>query len=198
MRRRKNLLALGLVLIFMGLVFIAVSRIVVKPEPLQKWVVVEEVEAGQSADNLFLNGHLTQGDRFRVYFSLGPVSGGRLSVDATVLINLTDPIGHVKLYEIPIMYAQGKLTTRDRFPEVVANYTGAHKVNARGIWGVSLTYLALQKMEIEEKEPQYPYIIFLPVGFAVLLGGVGTSILGVKTSKRKRTRYKSRLPKRKG
>lgn len=195
---RRDLLALGILLLFLGVVFISGSRVVVKPEPLEKWVVVEDTSAEQPTSSLFVQGRLTRGDRFRVYFELAPPSPGPFSMDATVLVNLTDPNGYVEPYYIPIERDEGgTLRLMAPFPGGVANYTGTYKVSAEAILGVFFNYLDLQKIEIEEKEPQYPYGVLFPVGIAVLLGGVGISLLGTKISRRKRIRYKRPLHKHK-
>ena len=187
---RRDLLALGMFLLLLGVVFMSGSRVVVKPEPLERWVVVEDATAEQPTPSLFVQGRLTYGDRFRVYFELAPPSPGPFSSDATVLVNLTDPNGYMEPYSIPIDRDEAGLRPMAPFPRGVANYTGTYKASAEAIWGISLNYLGLQKIELEEKELQYPYGILLPVGIAILLGGVGILLLGAKISRRKRIRYK--------
>jgi len=188
---RKGLLALGIFLSFVGLGFIAASKLVVKPEPVETdWIDIDKVSSQEPRYVLSVNGSLNQGDKFRVYFQLYPVYG-TLSVDASVEVNLTDPNGNSTLYDVPIGRSQGGvLGLLGPFPEGVANYTGTHRVDAEGIWGVSLIYLALQKMPIEEREPQYPYSTFFPVGIGIFLAGGGISLLGAKTSKHKRRLHK--------
>ena len=193
---RKDLLALGTFLVFFGLVFVAFSRVAIKPEPLPRWVVVGKAEITQPSENLFVQGNLKSGDTFRVNFHLAPV-GGQWLPDIVILINITDPNGHTKPYQIPIKSELGGLQPTGPLPGGVANHTGAYKVKALAIFGVLFNYLALEKIEIEEKESQYPYTNLFPVGVAILLVGFGILFLGVKLSKRKRTLYKRRLLKRK-
>jgi len=195
---RRDLLALGLFLLFLGVVFISASRVTVKLEPLEKWVVVEDVRVEEPASSLVVEGHLAREDRYRVYFVLAPPSPGPFSLDTTVLVNLTDPNGYMESYYIPIEREDLMLFLKAPFPEGVANYTGTYKVRAEAILGVFFNYLSLQKIELVEREPQYPYGTLLPVGIAILLGGVGISILGAKISKRRRIRYRRPLHKRKG
>lgn len=196
---RRDLLALSIFLLFLGVVFISGSRVVVKPEPLEKWVVVEEARAtAEQTSSLFVQGSLDPGDRFRVIFELAPPSPGFLSLDTTVLVNLTHPNGYTEPYYIPIERDEsGMPQLMASFPEGVANYTGTYKASAEAILGIFFNSLSLQKMELEEREVQLPYGILLPVGIVILFGGVGISILGAKISMRKRTRYKRPLRKRK-
>jgi len=173
------------------------SRVVVKPEPFERWVVVEDVTVEEPASSLFLQGSLTHGDKYRVYFELAPPSTGPFSMDTTVAVNLTDPNGYMEPYYIPIEREDLTLQLAAPFPEGVANYTGSYNVSAKAMLEIFLNYLSLQKIELVEREPQYPYSILLPVGIAILVGGVAISLLGAKISRRKRIRYKRPLDKRK-
>jgi len=188
---RKKVFALGVCVLFLGVVLTSSSGMLIKPEPQGVWALVKDVTApaAERVEHLFVEGNLTTGDKFRVIFSLAPPPSGRISLDTEVLINLTDPIGHTDYYEIPIERADGSLGTEAPLPEGVANYTGTYKVNAETIWGIYLIRLALRKWELQESESYYPYRNFFLPGLIVLLGGVSTSLLGVKTSgKRKRFR----------
>lgn len=194
---RKNLFVLGVSFLFLGMIFIAVSRVAVKPEPLKKWAKVGEAHGEETPTlNLFAQGDLTRGDRFRVYFNIALLSSSVISVDASVVINLTDPNGHTETYDIPVTSQGGKAALMEPLPEDVANYTGTYKVDAWGLF-VSLRYVALQRMELKEREPQYPYGNLFFVGCAVFLGGIGASYLGVKASRHKRTSLKRHLPRHK-
>jgi hypothetical protein len=187
---KKSLLALGILLSFVGLSFMAASQIVVKPEPQTQWETVQEVSVEKPTMLLSVQGQLKEADEFKVYFQLAPLSGQVISWDASVEINFTDPGGNMTLYDIPIGLVSGNLVLKAPFPQGVANYTGTYKVDAEGIWGMYLIYLALQKMKIEETEPQHPYGIFIPVGVVVFLAGGGIFLLGAKASKHKRRLHK--------
>ena len=193
---RKDLLALGTFLLLLGLYFVAHSRVAIKPEATKKWVVVEDTTAQPPSENLFVQGNLISGDEFRVTFHLVP-SGGQFLPDIVILINITNPNEDTKSYQIPIESGEGGLQPMEGLPRGIANHTGTYKVKALTIFGVLFNYLALEKIEIEEKESQYPYTNLFPVGVAILLVGFGILFLGVKLSKRKRTLYKRRLLKRK-
>lgn len=91
------------------MIFIAVSRVSVKPEPSKRWTVVNSSRAETTNMKLFVQGNLTQGDRFKVYFSLAPLSSSALSEAATVVINLTDPNGHPETYGISVASQGGQL-----------------------------------------------------------------------------------------
>lgn len=197
---RRDLLALGIFLLFLGLVFISGSRVVVKPEPFEKWVAVEDTTVEEPASILFVQGSLTHGDKYRVYFELAPPPPGPFSADTIAQVNLTDPNGYMESYLIPIERDEmGLLRVTESFPGGVANYNGTYKVSAEvpKIFGVTFKSLSIQKIELVEKEPQYPYGFLLPVGIAILLGGVAISLLGAKISRRKRIRYKRLLHKHK-
>lgn len=198
---RKDLLALGILLLFLGVVFISGSRGVVKPDPLEKWVVVEDVTPEEPASSLFVQGILTMNDTYRVYFELAPFPSGPFSIDTFAQVNVTDPNGYMESYSIPIERDEmGLLQATESLPGGVANYTGTYEVSAEvpEIFGVNFRSLGIQKIELEERELEYPYGILLPVGSVILLGGVAISILGAKVSRRKRIRYKRPLHKRKG
>lgn len=194
---RKNVVALGISLLFLGAVFIAVSRVTVKPEPLKTWTVVSDFRAETPTTSLVVQGNLVQRDRFRVYFGVAPVSGPGIPWDAAVLINFTDPNGNTRTYEIEVRLIDDKPASADPPPEGVVNHTGTYKVDAWAIWGISLDYLALQKIEIKEMEPQHPYGNLFFVGGAIFLGGIGAVYLGVKAPRRKRRFIKRHFTKRK-
>lgn len=183
---RKDLLALGLIVSFVGLVSIAVSQVPVVPNPSQNWVTVPgaEVQAPESSYNMSVQGILTQGDRFRVYFQLG-LPPAIFSMDATVLVNLTYPNGSTKLYDIPIGSSGGTVGIMAPFPEGTVNETGTYKANAEAYF-ITIIYLAFQKVEVGETEPQYPYSTFLLVGGGAFAGGIGIIVLGAKIPKRKK------------
>jgi len=187
---RKDLLALGLIVTFAGLIFLAFSQVAIVPEPIRNWIDVTRSVPEQPSYNMSVQGNFTIGDRLRVYFQF-PFSGGLIREGAAVLANLTDPSGHIKASEVPVGSTDGQIGIMAAFPEYLANFTGTYRVKAEGL-GVSLASLALQRLEIEQAEPYYPNGVFLPAGGAVFAGGLGTSILGAKISKRRRrsSKYK--------
>ena len=174
---RKDLLALGLILLFVGMASMSISQVTVTPEPIQSWVTVAESTSQEPSNNMTVQGTLTQGDRFRVYFLYGPYSGA-INIDAGVLINLTDPTGYTKSF-------YSLVESGPSYPEYTANSTGTYRANALAIL-ISITSLTFEKMEIEEKGSQHPYSIYLPVGGVIFAGGSGILLLGRKISKRRR------------
>lgn len=197
---RRDLLALGIFFLFLGVVFISGSRVAIKQKPLETWIDVDKATAtDEQTTRLSVQGNLTSEDEFRVYFELTPPpSSGFFSMDTTVLVNLTDPNGYMEPYYIPVEHDEsGMLQLMASFPEGVANYNGTYKASAEAILGIFFRSLSLQRIELEEREGQYPYGILLPVGTVILFGGVGISILGAKISKRKTIRYKRPSRKRK-
>ena len=192
---RKDLLALGISILFLGLVSVVYSRVVIKPQPKQNWVLVEETWAQPLNMSLFVQGDLEEEDRFRVYFRITPAGVFKIP-DVVIRVNITDPNENTKSYYVNVPFQQG--APNPEFSEYAANFTGTYRVTTQTILPtVQFSYLALQKLEIEEGDPQYPNSDFLPVGVVVLLGGFGILLLGVRLAKPKRTLYKRRLLKRK-
>ena len=192
---RRNVLVSGIFLTFLGLVFIVASNIAVQPKPLWETEVLDETRPDQPADSLSVQGDLSNGDMFAVGFTI-TTPPGIVHADAAVLVDITDPDGHNSTYEIPIgLSPEGKPRSMSPFPEGTANKTGLHKVYARGIWFVRLDSLVFEKKI--PKEPEYPYRMLLPVGIAAITGGVGTSLLGAKSSRPRKMRSKRRSLKRK-
>lgn len=190
---RKFLLALGLILLFLGLISMSISQVTVKQEPRKEWVPIAESksESEEPTYNMTVQGTLTKGDRYRVYFVWAPISGS-FSIDRAVVINVTDlTTGSTKSFPIPL----GSLESTPSYPEIIANSSGPYKANALAIFA-SLKSLALEKQEIQKRDPQYPYSAFLPIGGVIFACGSGILLLGRKTSKRRR-RVRSRFRKRK-
>lgn len=187
---RRAVLACGILVLFLGLVFQAFSRVVVQPEPIGSWSIVDDYESDPPVDRLQVEGFLESGETFKVYFSLMPPPVQLLPEDLGLYVNVTDPQNDATVYPIRVKFLQGKLVTMDPAPVATANYTGIHKIGAWSLWGIRIAYLSLERHELHEQEPQYPYEVFYPVGIAVFFGGVVVSLLGVKSSAQKRTRYK--------
>lgn len=191
---RRNVLVSGIFITLLGLAFMAASGIAVQPEPPRETEVLDETTPDQPAYSLSVQGDLSNGDRFRVGFTVeGPP--GALHIDAAVIVNVADPDGNNSTYEIPITLKGEQPIPTTPFPESTANKTGLYKVVAQGIWGVLLRSLVLEKMIL--KEPEYPYGILFPMGIAIMMVGIGVSFLGAKSSKPRRVLSKKRSLKRK-
>jgi len=187
---RKDILALGMFAMLLGVVFLSASRTAVMPGP--KWDVVVNTRPNESTEKLFLQGNLTEGDRFQVNFALDQNSAQPYLLEPEVQINVTDPNGHSEFYRIRLTDMDGRFARLDPFPESIANYTGTYNVTAEA-FEILLKNLVLTKLGFVKTDPDYPYSFLFPVGIAILLGGSGISLLAVKISKRKRVRYKLRL-----
>jgi len=181
---RKDILALGMFVMFLGLVFLCVSRIAIE----QQWMMIPgaRAEPTDPVERLSIQGDLKEGERFKVTFTLRNFTP--YSLELGVVVNVTDPNGYSKLYEIPLSSSgTGTPLLVEPFPEDIANYTGTYKVSAEG-YDVTLRSLVLQR----KGEPLYPYSFIFPVGIAIFLGGGGISLLAVKM------RARAQLSKRKG
>jgi len=187
---RRDLLAYGIIVLFLGLVFLACSRVTVQPEPIGSWSVVDDFEANPPDDHLQVEGFLGGGETFKVYFSLMPPPVQLLPEDIGLYVNVTDPQNDTTTYPIRVRFLQGKLVTMDLPPTGTASYTGIHKVRAWSLWGINMAYLSLERSEFIEQEPQYPYEILFSVSIPVFFGGVVVCLLGLKSSRKRRTRYK--------
>jgi hypothetical protein len=187
---RKDILALGMFAMLLGLVFLSASRTAI--EPGLKWDVVVNTRANVSTEKLSLEGNLTEGDRFQVNFALDQSSAQPFLMEPEVQVNVTDPNGDSKLYSIRLTSVDSTFARLDPFPEDVANYTGTYNVTAEA-FEILLKNLILTKLGFVKTDPDYPYSFLFPVGIAILLGGSGISLLAVKISKRKKVRYKLRF-----
>lgn len=177
---RKDLLVLGACLLFLGTIFLSVSR-VAQSGPSSWPQVASDSEPG-GADSLSVQGNLTTGDTWQIYFAVR-FTQQQITMDEGAYVTLTDPSNNTLSYDIPIY--SGPMP--EYFPTDKANHTGLYTVNASryGLF-TKLTRLELRKMELSE--PRYPYGLLLPIGVVVLGGGAGTSLLGAKSSKPPRRR----------
>jgi len=185
---RKGIMALGVSILFLGVVLLGFSRMAIQLVP--EFPIVAEVRApDQTTTSLSLQGNLTSGDKFLIRFDPVPApSHGQISWDTEVLINLTDPSGNTISYNIPLEILQGAWNPVERLPEGVANETGTYTVKAQSIFWVYLRSLTLKK--VVERPPEYPYSNWFPAGIAIVVGGTGASIWGTKSSKPKKHRIK--------
>ncbi|MEM2105384.1 MAG: hypothetical protein QXV21_02795 [Candidatus Bathyarchaeia archaeon] len=175
---RKGILAIGIFLMFLGLIFTSISRSISEVDV--NWVLVATSSAaGMGADRLSVQGNLTQGDYFFVNFTIRPPTETIPDV-AGIEITITDPNNNKTNYEIEIGPGPRFLNP---FPEGPVNVTGQYNVEAVARL-INLTRLDLRKREVGEKK--YPYEYLLPIGGVILGVGVVTSIIGLKTSKRKK------------
>ncbi len=193
---RKDLIALGLVITFAGLIFMAFSRVTVRPEPIRKWVSLAKYQSPQPVYNMSVQAPLTSSERFKVYFQFGPYSGGSIVEGAGVVVNVTglDVTGqsiYAKSFDIPVKLAGGLPRITVPFPEDTVNQTGTYRANAEAFF-VSIIYLDFQKLELKEAQPQYPYATLSPYGYATSAVGVAVLLIGTKVSKHRRHNRKQK------
>jgi hypothetical protein len=179
---RRSLVILGVCLLFLGLISIAVSHSIVKSEysyPL----INRNTASGTGTRMLSVEGNLTEGNRFFINFTTKypqePVPDV-LGVNVTV----TDKTNNNSVsYEIPIYPGP---TLMAPFPRGLVNHTGPHKVDVMG-FGINVTRVDLR---LEIIKQLYPYDFLFLGGIVVLGGGVGISLIGLKSSKPQRHRSK--------
>lgn len=193
---KRDILILGVFFLFLGLTLMSVSRTSVEVEPLERWQTVEETEVNPPKESLSVQGDLTNGDRFRVYFTiqmeeeeLARKFGGVFPSEVGVIeMNLTDPYGSSVRLPDTLIGIQRGMAYPVELPEGVANVTGTYTVDAKSFppdW-IKLESLRLER-EIERKEP---FGFLLPVGVVVSVSGIALSIFGVKSSKRRGRKFK--------
>ena len=191
---RKVLLALGVFAMLFGLVLHAVSQMSVQEQlPYETWLNVNDTEANPPVGNLSVEGNLTSGDKFRLWFSLQPSQSQVFPNSLGIKMNLTNPNGNTASYIVHVdIDEEGKIRTLDPYPEDIANYTGTYRVDGQSLGVVLIRLLVIQKSLFVEPELKYPYEALLPVGIVVFLVGVGLILWGAMSSKRKRPLRKKR------
>lgn len=184
---KRGMLALGIFLLLVGVVFLGGSRIVIQPELGEKWVGVEETRSGPT-QSLSIEGNLTQNDTFVVRFDFRFTSTP-VQPMGRVQINVTDPVGDTFSYDV-VVEARGGKPVIPEFPEGIANLTGRYGVHACASVekNVQLSSLGLWKMEIKNTSPQYPYGFLFPLGIIVSICGVVVCFFGARRWKCRRTR----------
>jgi hypothetical protein len=170
---RPWFLALGIVLIFIGLTLISSARpITIGYEDTQT------VKEGNWNSREVTDVSLNTGDRFSVKYS-----GGGTQVDpAEVIVTIQDPAGNqtVVPYETSIN-------------GMVANLTGSYNMSVGAPGLVNPSYPLFVRVEkITNKiRTEYPNSNWLPPGLALVIIGGGMSIWGAISPKRKaRTKIK--------
>jgi hypothetical protein len=175
---RKEIVIIGAFLMFLGLIFMSISRSIAESDI--RWVLVDsESASGIGTNRLSVEGNLTYGDFFLVNFTIRPPSEVIPDV-AGVNVTITDPNNNKTSYDIEIGPGPQFL---DPFPMGLINVTGHYAVEAISRF-VNLTRLDLRKQEFSEK--RYPYGSLLIVGSVIFGGGAGMSIIGLKASKHKK------------
>jgi len=163
---RKGILAIGIILIFIGLALLAMSRqstIVDKSEtPLIATSQVKSTEVSFS---------LNKSDKFFIppFQAAGYQDGG---IDDVIVHVDNPPPGNQTI----ILYKYTK-------NGIIANYTGNYRIQLTGLLPGQTFTFQVRKF-IEKTETQYPNSYLLPFALAFIAVGIGTSILGAKTSKR--------------
>jgi len=161
-------------------------------ESIERWQPVKETDANPPREELSVQGELTRGDEFRVYFTIQMEQfprGPTPSEIGVIVMNLTKPSGNiVHLPDTLIGMYQGYPYPLE-LPKGIVNATGTYQVDAKSIGWLSLTSLRLERFGIEGKEP---FSFLLPFSAPVSIMGMALSIFGAKSSKRKERKLRSR------
>lgn len=181
---RRSIFAFGLLLLTVGVVLSFSSQVPFKPEPYSSWITVAE-----SSENS-IEGHLTEGDNFKIYLSPPPYTVP-LPKDFEISLNVTDPIGNTTTVFIPLGRSETGNPAITERKILVANHTGIHSVTLVDLPPfLSIDSLAIRKEEYIEPELEYPYgSLFIP-GALVAIGGLAVTVWSGKMSRRRRIKYK--------
>jgi hypothetical protein len=210
---RKNILALGIILLFIGIITFSISFSAEKTEKNQLIKRKEDLPIGKWE----ISAQFNKGEKLLVFFSR--VQEKNLIVDGTAIIdiNITCPKGGNTTFRVMFTdtyhpYANITLKSKDNDNGLIVNYPlegiggiaeydGLYKVYVYSYSYLEFNYfppngtlpwLELYKV-IEEKN--YPYLILLPVAIALIIAGVSLSIWAAKTPKRP-SRIKKKLKQR--
>jgi len=166
---RLKFLGLGIVLIFIGLLFISISQIPVTTTEKN----TERVAVGEQ-NSTEINATLNTGDEFSMSYSGGSRYVSQEDVDVNVTVYY-DSRNESKI--VPYITAK---------TGIVANHTGLYKMQLLGL-PIDPSYpLILTVMKIHQKiETLYPNSYMLPIGLSTIVGGLGVSVWGTTSSKRK-------------
>lgn len=175
---RLKFLGLGIVIIFVGLLLVSLSRSTVTIKNENRQIVKE----GDKDSFEVTDVSLSAGDKFAVMYS----GGGHLVSPDEVIVNIFDPLGNLTTFSYMATFRNG----------IIANYTGAYKmqVGAPGLIDPSSPLLVRVEKITETTRTEQPNSNMLPVGMSTIVIGAGISIWGTVSSKEKRMRGKVKKP----
>jgi len=164
---RKGVLAIGIILLFIGLALLPISRESITVDKSETQPVPPSPVNTIEISNVFL----TQNDKFFLPFS-GQTGYADGQDDILVYIDNPPPGNRTTM-----LYK----ATRNG---VLANYTGYYKMGLIGVIPGQNFIFQVRKI-IEKQETQYPNSYLLPAALALIAIGTCISIFGAKTSKRR-------------
>jgi len=175
---RTYLVAIGLVLLFVGLFLISHARTAASvPKQERPIIRVGEKDATEIADINFANG-----EKFYVSYT----GGGRYTNPEDIIVIVFDPFGN----ETALSYERAGPIGRG----IIANYTGTYNVTMGGqglIDPYSPFFMSVRKI-IDSVSVEYPNSNVFPVGLSVFAVGVAFSAVGVVLPRKKLSRNKTR------
>jgi hypothetical protein len=197
---RRNILALGILIMLLAFVLQVSSQFSVVIDPARDtWVTVNSNEANPPVLELSVSANLSKDERFRIFFSLQRISGSYLPDGFGLDMNLTDPNGAVLSFERDAEIGEdGKIVITnlgETYPSALANVTGTYRADAQSRGGVIMVrLLTIEKSVTIPANVDYPWTILSPASIVVFVAGTCLLFLGAVSSKARRPR-KSRLPK---
>jgi len=174
---RKAIVAIGVLLLFLGVFLLGISRIAVQSTP--DFPTVAKTTSNADTNSLNVSGNFARDDIFKLFFTPNYKRPDVASQDNGVFLDFTDPSGNTVNYEVAITIEGGNPYLEGQFPTGFVNQTGIYTLKAFSYgYGMYLRSLELQK--VVEKPPLYPYYYLLPASFAIVIGGTGASLWGAK------------------
>lgn len=201
---RKALVALGIVLVFAGVIVASVSVTATEKPPYTTTITTaqNQWEVGP--------GRFKKGEKLLVYFfpppdlERYPDPSAKISVEITgprggktvFLVNFSRQFGKSVPPEFYLISNEDGLTVSNPPNELggFVRYTGDYWANitTRRLWDVPRTL----ELSLEIVDKEHPYLFVLPMGIALIVVGGCLSIWGAKSSKRRvRSRVKEPLTK---
>jgi len=170
---RKKFLAFGLVLMFLGLLFISISQ-----TPVTETKENNEPVASGEKNSTEINATLNVQDEFSLSYSGGSTYVNPKDMDVIIY----DPLN--KSTTVPYLTAKNG---------IVANVTGLYRMQLLGLFIDPERPLVLTVMRIHrETVTRYPNSNLLPVGMSISVIGAGISIWGALSARGRRTRGRIR------
>lgn len=169
---RIGVLALGLIIIFAGLILTSIAR----SSTTKKNENQEVVATGPVGVPEISNVNLNETEKYVATYS----GGGKYVSPDEVIVNIFDPSGSLTTVNYTTEFNNG----------FIANSTGPYKieVGAPGLINPEYPFMLIVRKIVVTTAVEYPYFNLLLYGAAALVIGAVISVWGVTSRRRKPTR----------
>jgi len=169
---RIGVIALGLIIIFAGLILTSTSRnaVTIKNEN-RELVATGPIDVPEIS-----NVNLNKSEKYVVTYS----GGGTYVNPDEIVVNVFDPLGSLTTVNYTTEFNNG----------IIANSTGSYKIElgAPGLINPEYPFQLIVRKIVVTTNIEYPNSNLLPYGLAALVIGAGISLLGARSQRRKTTR----------